>query len=147
MTEENFTPFVLTILHITGSTDVSAFKTYERATWNFSDSVIKPFVRSARITTGGGNIVLASWVRQASELVESSDSEIVSLINALRKDEGHSVSLHNDNADFNGLPDCVIEVCGDYTDWNAKQFRAGTVIAALRLAVDEMRRHDAEARP
>lgn len=61
-------------------------------------------------------------------------AETLALIDALRHDEGHSVTLVNDNADFNGLPNCAIEVVGDWTGWEWRRFTGETVLEALRNA-------------
>lgn len=57
------------------------------------------------------------------------------LVNVLRKSEGHAVTLMCDNPDFNGQPNCAIEVYGEHTDWQAKRFTGDTVIEALEKAV------------
>jgi len=60
--------------------------------------------------------------------------EAWSLIETLRAPEGHSVTLMCDNPDFNGQPNCAIEVCGDWTNWHPKRFTGETVLDALRSA-------------
>lgn len=56
------------------------------------------------------------------------------LVDKLRAPEGHAITLICDNPDFNGQPNCAIEVCGDWTDWQAKRFTGDTVMEALRKA-------------
>lgn len=58
------------------------------------------------------------------------------LINYLRQNEGSSVTINADNADFNGLPDCLINVCGWWTDWEDLHFAGHTVLECLNKAKD-----------
>lgn len=64
------------------------------------------------------------------------------LVEALRAPEGHSVTLVCDNPDFNGQPNCAIEVCGNWTDWEQKRFTGETVLDALREAHAAMTAHE-----
>lgn len=66
------------------------------------------------------------------------------MIEALRKDEGHSVELICDNPDFNNQPNSAVICCGDYTGWKDMLFTGDTVALALRSAYDEMQRYNAE---
>lgn len=61
-------------------------------------------------------------------------TEALSLINVLRGPEGHAVTLLCDNPDFNGQPNCAIEVTGDWTGWAPRRFTGDTVLLALRAA-------------
>lgn len=65
------------------------------------------------------------------------------MIEELTEPEAHSVTLHADNPDFNGLPNCVVSVCGDYTEWEEKEFRADTLEDCLAPALAEMKAHQA----
>ncbi|WP_050400452.1 hypothetical protein [Bradyrhizobium embrapense] len=56
------------------------------------------------------------------------------LVEALRADEAHSVTLFCDNPDFNMGPDSAVEVCGDYTDWSERRFEGDNLTAALMAA-------------
>ncbi|MEY9248365.1 hypothetical protein AB7M45_007892 [Bradyrhizobium elkanii] len=56
------------------------------------------------------------------------------LVEALRADEAHSVTLFCDNPDFNMRPNSAVEVCGDYTDWNERRFEGDNLTAALMAA-------------
>ncbi|WP_027578417.1 hypothetical protein [Bradyrhizobium sp. Ai1a-2] len=56
------------------------------------------------------------------------------LIEALRAEEGHSVTLVCDNPDFNLGPNNAIEACGDYTGWVDRRFEGETLAAALLSA-------------
>lgn len=57
-----------------------------------------------------------------------------SQIEALRAPEGHSITLICDNPDFNGKPNCAVDVCGDWTDWEDKRFEADTIFEAINYA-------------
>ncbi len=61
--------------------------------------------------------------------------QIVEALNKLRADEGNMVMLVCPNPDFNGLPDEVVDVSGD---WNAHQitrYGGDTLLQALQRAV------------
>lgn len=66
---------------------------------------------------------------------------ILEMIDQLRADEGSSVELVSDNADFNGLPDRAIVVSGDWTDWEPRTFRADLIVDCLALAIAAKREH------
>jgi len=69
---------------------------------------------------------------------ESPADEAYRLIDELRSDEGDSVTIHSDNpGDGNDLPNCCISVAASWTDWEQRDFRADTVLKALRLAAKE----------
>jgi hypothetical protein len=53
------------------------------------------------------------------------------LVENLRAPEGHSITLLCDNPDFNGQPNCAIEVCAEWTNWEPKRFTGDTILAAL----------------
>lgn len=59
---------------------------------------------------------------------------IVACIDQLRADEGATVTLCSDNADFNGLPNCAVEVTDAWTAYRPETFRADTLLEALQLA-------------
>lgn len=56
-------PFVLSCLYSDGQSCVNAYSTMDRATWNFTEQIIKPHTNEARITIDGGRITLARWRR------------------------------------------------------------------------------------
>lgn len=56
------------------------------------------------------------------------------LIQELRAPEGHAIKLMCDNSDFNGQPNCAVEVVGDWTGWAWRRFAADTVLECLRAA-------------
>ena len=58
-------------------------------------------------------------------------------------EEGAVVGLTGDNPDFNGQPNSVVMICAGFTGWCDRDFRADTVIEALRLA--EIAKHAFEA--
>ena len=60
--------------------------------------------------------------------------EFFELLEKLRFDEGSSVEFTSDNAGFNGLPNCAVDVTDAWTDWKPETFRADTVIECLRAA-------------
>jgi len=58
------------------------------------------------------------------------------LIDDLRAEEGSSVTIHCDNLEFNGMPNCAIYVCAEWTKWEGQRFEGDTVVKALQAAVD-----------
>ncbi len=58
------------------------------------------------------------------------------LIDKLRESEGASVTILCDNPDFNGQPNCAIEVYAEWTGWRCERFTGDTVFACL-VAADE----------
>lgn len=56
------------------------------------------------------------------------------IIDDLRSEECVVVGVVNDNADFNGLPNCMIYVSAEWTSYKDKPYRADTLIACLELA-------------
>lgn len=58
---------------------------------------------------------------------------VLNYIDALRKDEGNSVTILCDNPDFGG-PASAVEVCGDWTDWKDRRFAGDTLLSALERA-------------
>lgn len=79
-----------------------------------------------------------------SALLEASLARIAeleqerALIDALRAEEGATLTFVCDNPDFNGQPNCLIICAGSWTDWKDRHFPADTIIDALRLAKDAM---------
>lgn len=61
-------------------------------------------------------------------------NEALTLINALRAEEGDSVTLCADNADFGG-PNAVIECFGSWTGWETRRIPGNSLLDCLRLAV------------
>lgn len=64
-------------------------------------------------------------------------TEIVRLIEELRKDEGDSVTILCDNPDFNGQPNSAVICNGDWTSYEDRRFAADTILDALCTAVTE----------
>lgn len=60
--------------------------------------------------------------------------EAMTILEQLRADEGNCVTFVCDNPDFNGQPNCAIEVCAEWTAWAPRRFSADTVLDCLRLA-------------
>lgn len=58
--------------------------------------------------------------------------QTLTLIDQLRAEDGHSVMIHCDNPD--GTPNCAVEVCGDWTEWEFVRFTGATVLEALQAA-------------
>lgn len=56
------------------------------------------------------------------------------LCEQLRAGEGNSVELFCDNPDFNGQPNCAVEVVGEWTEWEQRRFTGDTMLEALRAA-------------
>lgn len=87
-------------------------------------------------------------LRDADILKRAADiAEIWDLITALRADEGHSVEIISDNADFNGLPNCCIFTEGDYTNWEPQDYRGETVLECLQKADAARRAYNDKAKP
>jgi len=59
---------------------------------------------------------------------------IVNPLSSLREPEGASVTFFCDNPEFDDNPDCVIEVCDDWTDWKYRRFGGTSLTDALRQA-------------
>jgi hypothetical protein len=70
---------------------------------------------------------------EALRKITEESLETLNLINALRREEGHSVTLFCDNPDFSG-PNNAIAVNGDWTDWKDRRFTGDTLLTALRAA-------------
>lgn len=81
---------------------------------------------------------LAEALLELSRLRSSDAQQILDLVNQLRRDECSSVTLFNDNPDFNGQPNCVIEHRRDLDEY-AETFRADTLKACLEQAVAKMK--------
>ena len=65
-------------------------------------------------------------------------------VNELRAEEGSSVTISCDNADFGG-PASHIEVCSDWTDWKQRGYYDQSVVDALESAVAAKRLHESNA--
>ena len=63
MSNQPETPFVLTVRYHDGQGTTNAYSTLERATWNFTEQIIKPYTVEATITVDGGATQLARWRR------------------------------------------------------------------------------------
>lgn len=62
--------------------------------------------------------------------------QVLNLIDALRKDEGHAVTIVCDNPGPG--PANAVEVCGDWTEWKDRRFTGNTLLEALSVAYLEM---------
>lgn len=82
------------------------------------DAALRSVPRSERMTLEEENL-LKCW----------------DIINELREDEPSSVCLINDNPDFNGLPNCAVDVSGTWTDYKEKRFTGDTLLEALNAAL------------
>ncbi len=60
--------------------------------------------------------------------------KITEPIDRLRENEGASVLICCDNPDFNGLPNCAVEITDGWTDWETLRFTGETVPEALANA-------------
>ena len=60
------------------------------------------------------------------------------IVEALRAEEGHSVTLFCDNPDFNLGANNAIEASGNYTGWTEQRFEGDTLTAALMVAYLKM---------
>lgn len=116
-----------------GSSDLNSYDTLERATWNFTEAILKDFVVEAKITTDHGRKIIAKWHRNGYEI---DAEETVRVINLLRADEGDGLTINSPNADFNGLPNEAIDCCGGWTKpaYIDERFTGDTLLDALRNA-------------
>jgi hypothetical protein len=62
------TPYVLTTKFDDGQGETSAYQSLERATWNFTDAILKKYTLNAKITMDGGKTVIAMWTRPHESL-------------------------------------------------------------------------------
>lgn len=60
--------------------------------------------------------------------------ELQRMLTALRSEEGSTVTLCADNADFNGQPNNAIECCGPWTEWQDRRFTGNTLNEAVASA-------------
>lgn len=56
------------------------------------------------------------------------------MLNALRADEGDSITLLCDNPDFNGMPNNAVECNGAWTNWKDHRFTGDSLLLAVRAA-------------
>lgn len=83
----------------------------------------------------GEKLLPGTWKRDAERMAERMiDANCMAKINGLHDQEASSVTIDSDNADFNSLPNCCIEVVGEWTNWMVREFRADTLIQALAAA-------------
>lgn len=61
--------------------------------------------------------------------------EICLALDELRKDPGETLIIHSDNDDFNGKPPYLIACCGDWTDWEEREFAGDHWLTILREAL------------
>lgn len=62
------------------------------------------------------------------------------MITELRDEEGSTVTIICDNADFNGQPDRAIECCGAWTGWQDVRFAFDKMEDCLKAAVEARRK-------
>ena len=83
----------------------------------------------------------AAWMAVAINAARSRNGpnahELVALLDSLRLDEGSTVTLHGNNSDFNGMPNCLVECSGEWTGWVDRRYRADTIVECLRKAKAE----------
>jgi hypothetical protein len=65
--------------------------------------------------------------------------EIVQWLQELGADEGDLVTIPAPNADFDGGPDQLVIVCGDWTGWKERRFGGRTLADALLAAIKARR--------
>lgn len=61
--------------------------------------------------------------------------ECWSIVEQLRAPEGAEVTLLCDNPDFNGQPNCAIEIVDHWTQWTTRRFTGDTMLDTLRAAL------------
>ncbi len=83
----------------------------------------------------------SSWSKPAksSEFLEARN--ITRMLNALREEEGATVTFCCDNPDFNGLPDRCIYCNASFTNWQDLDFRADTLEQCLSMALQARADH------
>lgn len=62
--------------------------------------------------------------------------EMLTLMEALREEEGNTVEICSDAADF-GVPNCSINCTGEWTQWEPLPFYGDTVLDCLRKAAED----------
>jgi len=72
------------------------------------------------------------------------DVETMDIINRLREEEGSSVTIVSDNADFNGKPNCMIYANGPQTKWVETEYPGETILACLQAALKDKTDHAAK---
>lgn len=60
------------------------------------------------------------------------------LIDELIQEEGHTVTICNENPEFNGLPQCAILACNSATGFTELFYRADSVIDCLEMAIEAL---------
>lgn len=78
----------------------------------------------------------------AEELESQASAARWRLVEALRAEEGDSVTILCDNPDFNGQPNNAIEVCGAWTNWKEVRYDGDTLNDALLKAIAAKNEHD-----
>ncbi len=72
--------------------------------------------------------------------------EQVELIDALRAEEGHEVTIIHDNPDFGAGPDCAVSTSDTFGE-NHRTFYGDTVLDALRAAHRAMKEKETNNEP
>ncbi|MER8616033.1 hypothetical protein NKG99_04130 [Mesorhizobium sp. M1409] len=85
-----------------------------------------------------GSVCLDGQRRRITDLLEANsrfeqDGRNWRIVEQLRAGDGHSVTLVNDNPDFDG-PGAFVECSGDWTEWEVLKFTGDNVDAALGAA-------------
>lgn len=75
--------------------------------------------------------------RNAGQL-KRQGSDVATLLNRLRAEDGSSVAIMCQNADFNGQPNEAIEVSASWTNWEPRRFTGDTLAGALWAAIRAM---------
>jgi hypothetical protein len=81
------TPFVMTANYHDGQSVVNAYATLERATWNFTEQIIKPYTIEATITVDGGSTEIARWRRDKHKYLTIQTSDRVDAVYDLLQSE------------------------------------------------------------
>lgn len=95
-----------------------AFDLEKDAERDFAVADMKGFVGSSEMIVAPKSDALECWA----------------ICEELRKGEASSVELLCDNPDFNGQPDRVVSVYGEWTKYHPKRFGGDTMLAALQAA-------------
>lgn len=82
----------------------------------------------------------AKWSAQQDD-----ERPFLVMVQALRADEGDSITLLCDNPDFNGQPNNAVECCGAWTGWTDRRFTGDTLRGAVQAAY--LAKQEAEAPP
>jgi hypothetical protein len=76
--------------------------------------------------------MIAAWLRRREQAKTALAT--LSLIEKLTEDEGTTITLSGGNLDFNGLPNHVVTVNAEWTQWHDRDYRADTRLLCLVMA-------------